>query len=61
MRIGPSQPKKLGNLNGVTRLMRNMLMGSMLSLSIIGPPSPGPHHRLCLPKVNSQLESIIPT
>src|ERR1700685_2375925 len=59
--MGPSQPKTLGSLNGVTRLKRNMLMGSILPLSIIGPPSPGPHSRLCLPKDHSQLANINPT
>ncbi len=45
-RIGPSQPRTLGSLNGVTRLTLNMLSGAALSLKISGPPSPGPHHRL---------------
>ncbi len=31
-RRGPSQPRMLGNLNGLTRLMRNILSGAALSL-----------------------------
>src|SRR5579871_2685282 len=61
VRIGPNHPRKLGSFKGVVRLMRNMFMGWMLSLKSSGPPSPGPHHRLCLPNVNSQFDNINPT
>ena len=48
-RIGPSTPRKLGSLKGVTRLIRNIDSGSALSLSITPPPSSGPHLKLCFP------------
>src|SRR6476646_4321743 len=50
----------LGSLNGETRLMRNMLIGSELLLNIIEPAAPGPHQILCLPNVISQLSKVIP-
>src|SRR6266852_6236463 len=59
--IGPSHPRILGNLTGATRFTRNMSIGTTLSLNIIGPPSPGPHQRLCLPKENSQFDVVRPT
>ena len=46
---------------GETRLIRNMSRGAALSLNIRGLPSPGPHHRLCRPKVNCQSENVRPT
>ncbi len=37
-RMGPSTPRKLGSVKGVTRLTRNILIGAALSLNIMGPP-----------------------
>src|SRR5258708_18205426 len=59
--IGPSHPRILGSLTGSTRFTRNMLIGTALSLNIIGPPSPGPHQSLCLPKETSQFDVVRPT
>src|SRR5258708_13018395 len=59
--IGPSHPRILGSLTGSTRFTRNMLIGTALSLNIIGPPSPGPHQRLCLPKDNSHFDTVSQT
>src|SRR5712672_4862854 len=60
--IGPNQPRKLGSFNGATRFTRNILLiGAALSLNIIGPPSPGPHHKLCFPYENCQFDHVIPT
>src|SRR6266851_5721968 len=58
--MGPSHPRKLGNLRGVVRLIRNMLIGRELLLSVIEPPSPGPHERLCFPKETCQFDSMSP-
>src|SRR5258708_20723064 len=60
-RIGPSQPRIEGNLRGVIRLTRNILIGCELLLNVSEPPSPGPHERLCLPKEICQLDAISPT
>src|SRR5713101_5629273 len=59
--IGPNQPRILGSLTGATRFTRSMLIGTALSLNIIGPPSPGPQERLCLPNENSQFDAVRPT
>jgi len=56
-----SQWRKRGSSNGVMRLMRNILIGGALLLNSIGPPLPGPHHRLCWPKVTCQLLRFNPT
>src|SRR3989442_1434379 len=61
IRTGPRNFKKLGSLNGDTRLTRNILTGSALSLNIIGPPAPGPHQRLCWPNVTCQFSKFNPT
>src|SRR6266851_7689387 len=61
VRSGPSHPRMLGNLSGVVRLIRNMLIGGALLLSVIDPPSPGPHERLCFPKETCQFDNIKPT
>src|SRR5260370_31413706 len=58
--MGPIEPRMLGSLKGETRLMRNMLIGSGLLHNIIDAPVPGPHQRLCLPNVISQLSRVIP-
>src|SRR5205823_4565921 len=60
-RIGPNQPKMLGSWKGETRLIRNILMGSALSLNISGPLCMGLHHKLCLPKETCQLSKVNPT
>src|SRR5438445_879444 len=59
--IGPNHPRKLGNVSGVARLIRNMLIGGALLLSVMEPPSPGPHERLCFPKEICQFDHISPT
>ena len=54
--MGPSRPKKLGRVKGVTRLTRNIRSGWALSPNIKGPPCEGPHHRLWFPYESCQSE-----
>src|SRR5579859_996743 len=61
IRMSPSSRKIQGSRNGALRLTRKRFSGSALSLKRNGPPSFGPHHRLCLPKENCQFAKFIPT
>src|SRR5689334_14064278 len=60
--MGPSSaPKIQGSLKGETRLIRNILTGSALSLNNRGPPCRGLHQRLCFPNESCQLARLRPT
>src|ERR1700758_1064872 len=61
-RRSPRNRKSQGNRNGLTRSTVNMLFsGAALLVSIIFPPSLGPHHKVFLPNENCQLPRLSPT